>query len=213
MEEAVKHGGDGGGVAEELGPIFDGSVGGEQGAGALVASHDELEQIFGGGGGELLHAEVVDDEQGNGREELDVLLSRAVECGVCEVFEQDVRFSVEDAHALLDHGAPDRLCKMALARSWRSEEQSVFASVHELSRGELVDESSVHLAIEVEVEVVDGSAAVSELGRLRPSFEQTISPASQFVVHEHRDEVDGCDPFGLGLQDSRFETLRHRSQS
>ncbi len=38
MEEAVEHGGHGGGVAEELAPIFDGSVGGEQGAGALVSS-------------------------------------------------------------------------------------------------------------------------------------------------------------------------------
>src|SRR5258706_2255108 len=134
MEEAVEHGGDGGGVAEELARIFDGSVGGEQGAGALVASHDEFEQIFGSGGGELLHAKIIDDQQRNGREELDVFFSRAVECGVCEVFEQDVCFSVEDAHALLDHCAADRLCEMALACSWWSEEQSVFASVDELSR-------------------------------------------------------------------------------
>ena len=35
--------------------------------GALVAAHDELEQVLGGGGGQLAHAEVVDDEQRHGR--------------------------------------------------------------------------------------------------------------------------------------------------
>jgi hypothetical protein len=63
VEEAVEHGGDGGGVAKELAPVLDGPVLGEDRAGTFVAAHDELEEVLSGGDRELAHAEVVDDEQ------------------------------------------------------------------------------------------------------------------------------------------------------
>ena len=63
LEEPIEHGGDSGRVAEQLAPVLDGTVGGHQRAGALVPAHDDLEEVLGGGGGELAHAEIVDDEQ------------------------------------------------------------------------------------------------------------------------------------------------------
>ncbi len=49
MEQAVEQRGDGGGVAEELSPVVDRPVRGEQRRRPLVAAHDQLEQVFGGG--------------------------------------------------------------------------------------------------------------------------------------------------------------------
>ena len=60
MKQAVEQRGDGGGVAEELPPVVDPTVGGEHRGGPLVAAHDQLEQILGGGVGQLAHAEIVD---------------------------------------------------------------------------------------------------------------------------------------------------------
>jgi hypothetical protein len=62
MQEAIEHGGDGGVVAEQLSPVLDGAVGGEDGAGAFVATHHQLEKVLCGARGQLAHAEVVDDE-------------------------------------------------------------------------------------------------------------------------------------------------------
>ncbi len=94
VEKPIEHGGDGGSVAEEFSPILDGTVRGEEGAGALVTSHDELEKVFGGCGRELFHSEVVDDQERYGRQHLDVFLASAVERGVSEFFEQDVCLAV-----------------------------------------------------------------------------------------------------------------------
>ncbi|MEM6559949.1 MAG: hypothetical protein AAF605_09215 [Myxococcota bacterium] len=45
----------------------------------FVAPHDDLEQLFGGVRGELSHAKVVDDEQGDVPQHLHALLAIAVE--------------------------------------------------------------------------------------------------------------------------------------
>ena len=63
MEQAIEQRGDGRRVAEELAPILDGPVRGDERRGTLVATHDDLEEILARGGRELTHAEVVDDEE------------------------------------------------------------------------------------------------------------------------------------------------------
>ena len=85
MEQAVKHGGDGRGIAEEPAPVVDGPVRGDHRAGPFVAAHDEFEQVLGGAGGELAHAQVFAAEL------CQVLLAAAVEGGVGELLEQGVR--------------------------------------------------------------------------------------------------------------------------
>ena len=88
MEQSIEECGDCGGVAEELAPIVDGPIRREDRRGAFVAAHDQLEQIFGSGVRELAHAEVVHDEQRDGGEVSEVLLARAVEGSVGELFDE-----------------------------------------------------------------------------------------------------------------------------
>jgi hypothetical protein len=82
MQEPVEHGPDRGGVAQELAPIFDRSIGRQQRTGTLVTTHDDLQQIFAGAGRQFAHPEVIDDEQRDGRDLFHVLLASAVEGGV-----------------------------------------------------------------------------------------------------------------------------------
>src|SRR5262245_41084695 len=82
VEDAVEHGRDRGGVCEDPAPVLDGAVGGEDRGAALVAAHDQFEEVLGGGGGKLAHAEVVDDEQRDAGELRELLLALAGEGGI-----------------------------------------------------------------------------------------------------------------------------------
>ena len=112
---AVEERGDRGGIAQQLAPVLDGAIGRDERGGALVAAHDDLEEVLGGGGRELAHAEVVDDEQRDSGELGEVLLAVAIEDSVGDLVEQDVCLAVEDAVALADGGAADGLGEVALA--------------------------------------------------------------------------------------------------
>jgi hypothetical protein len=68
VEEPIEERGDGGGVAEQLAPILDGAVRGDEGRGAFVAAHHDLQEVLGRGRWEFAHAEVVEDEERDGRE-------------------------------------------------------------------------------------------------------------------------------------------------
>ena len=125
MQDAVEHGGDGGSVAEEFAPVVERPVGGEQGAAALVAAHDDLEQVFGGGRWQLAHADVVDDEQRHGRERGHGVFAQPFEGGLGQVLDEDVRFAVDHLVALVDRGQPDGLRQVALAGAGRPVKQDV----------------------------------------------------------------------------------------
>ena len=62
------------------------------------------------------------------------VLARAVERGVGDLLEERVRLAVEDAVALLDGGAADRLGEVALAGAGRAEEEHVLALRDEARR-------------------------------------------------------------------------------
>src|SRR5215831_13880697 len=62
-------------------PVLDGTIGSEQRTSPLVASHDNLQQILGGGQRQFTHAEVIDDQQGHGSEGLHIFFPSTVDDG------------------------------------------------------------------------------------------------------------------------------------
>ena len=160
MEQAVEERGDGRGVAEELPPVLDGTIRGEDRGGPLVAAHDELEEVLGGGVGQLPHAEVVDDEQGDAGQLGEVGLAGVGEGGLGELFEEGVGLAVEDAVSLLDGGVADGLGDVTLPRTGRANQQRVLVLGDESCGGELEDERAVDLAVEGEVEGVERAVGV-----------------------------------------------------
>ena len=69
----------------------------------------------------------------------EVVLAGAVERRLGEFFEQRVGLAIDDAVALLDGRAADRLGEVALAGAGRPEEEHVLALRDEARGGELVD--------------------------------------------------------------------------
>ena len=61
VHEAIEERSDRRGISEELWPVIQRAVGCHDGRCALIATHDNLEQVLGGARRELAHAEVVND--------------------------------------------------------------------------------------------------------------------------------------------------------
>jgi hypothetical protein len=74
---------------------------------------------------------------------------------------------------------------------------------------ELEHESAIHLLVEIEVEGVEGLAAVSEAGLRDATVEEPILAAQELVLDERGEEVDGGLLLGLRLKQSSFEAGGH----
>jgi len=158
---------------------------------------------------QLAHAEVVDDQQRHRRKLGEVVLAGAGKRGLGEFFEERVRFTIDDAVALENGSAAERLGQVALASAGRSEEEDVFTLRDEAGRGEFVDECAIHLLVEIKVKGVERALRVPEARELVPALEETVLAATEFVGDEGGHKIDGCHPLGLGLPQPRVEDRRH----
>ena len=181
--------------------------------GALVPAHDHLQEILRRRRRELAHAEIVDDEQRHGLEEIHHLLSGAVDLRLGELLEENVGLAVEDAVALEDRRHADRLGEVALPGSRSAEKQRRLAPLDEVAGGQLEDEAAVHLAVEVEVEGVESLAAVAELRLLDAALEQAISTPGELVSDEGGEEIEGIEAGGARFEEPGLEHLRHAAQA
>ena len=120
MQKAVQHSRDCGCIAQQFSPVFDWAIRRQQCTGTLVTSHDDFEQIFGRGVGQLAHAEIVDDEQWHTTYRFHELFARAIGDGIGQIIEQDMRFSIHHAVVLLNGRVTDGLGQMTLAGAARA---------------------------------------------------------------------------------------------
>ncbi len=104
---------------------------------------------------------------------------------------------------------PIAWAKWLLPGAGRPEEEAVVVLGDEAAGGELEDEAAVHLLVEVEVEGVEGLAAVAEAGLLDAAVEQPVLAAEELVLDERGEEVDGGQLLGLGLEQPGFEAGGH----
>src|ERR1700733_548537 len=105
--------------------------------------------------GSLRHSQVIDDEKRHSGKQFHMLLAVAVQCGVCQLFQQDVRFAIQHAIALLDDLVPDGLGAVTLTASTRTKEQCVLPPSDPRGSGQVEDKAAIHLRIELEVEVIE----------------------------------------------------------
>ncbi len=213
VEQAIEERGHGGGVAKQLAPVIDRAVRREQRGGPLVAPHDQFEEILGRGVRQLSHAEVIDDEQRHRTQFCEVLLARTGECGVSQLFEECVRFSIDDAVSLLNRRMTDRLREMTLARAGRSEKQHVLPLADEARRREVVDHGAIHLLVEIKVKGIERALGVSKACELVAALEQAVLATAEFIRHQGRHEVNGRQVVGLRLVQARLEDRRHAGQA
>src|SRR6202521_587916 len=115
------------------------------------------------------------------------------------IYWQHVRFAVQHAIALLNRGLPDGLRQVAFPSASGAEEQSIFALADERSRGQIEDQTAIHLGIKSEVEVVERAVGIAETGLFAAPVQQTVGAAREFIGNQTRDQIDGRHRFGLCL--------------
>jgi len=93
------------------------------------------------------------------------------------------------------------------------EQERVFALRDEATGRELVDQRSIHLLVEIEIEGVERAAGITEARLFVSALEQSVLPAQQLVRHEDRHEIDRRELLGLGMPQTGFEDDRHAGQA
>ena len=82
-----------------------------------------------------------------------------------------------------------------------------------MSRGQIEDQTPVHLWVELEVEVIEQLVWVTELRLLMASLQQPFAAASKFVGDQDGDQIDGGHAFRLRLPKTRFHHRSHAAQA
>ena len=190
MEEAVEHGCNRRHIAQQFSPVFDGAIGSQQRTGPLVAAHDDLQQVLGGGQRQLAHTKIINDQQRHGGQRLHEFFACPIHDGLGQVVQQDVGFAVEHAVTLLDRGLTDGLSQMTLATSTWAEKQNIFPLGDESARGQVEDQAAIHLGVEGEIEIVQGLVRVAKPGLLAPPVEQPLAAPGEFVRDQARNQID-----------------------
>jgi len=125
MQKSIEHRRHFRGVSEELSPILNGSVGSDEGASPLVASHDQLEQVIRRRRRKLSHPQIIDDQQLCLSQMLDEDFAVAPDGPVLQILQQLVSFSIDDEKTMLANSGPaDRLRDVTLAGAGRPQEES-----------------------------------------------------------------------------------------
>ena len=138
--------------------------------------------------------------------------ARAVGDGLGQFIQQDVRFAIQHAVALLDGGLADGLGQVTLARAAGTEKQRIFPLADEGARGQVEDQAAIHLRIEGEVEVVQRLVRIAEGGLFAPALQQPVAAPGEFVGDQTRDQIDRRHGFGLRLAQSGFQHGGHAAE-
>src|SRR5271167_674147 len=94
---------------------------------------------------------------------------------------------------------------MRFTSAARAEKQCVFPLANEGTRCQVENQTTIHLRIEGEVEVVQRSVRVAEGGLFAAPIEQPLAAPAQLVSDQTRDQIDGGHSFRLRLVQSGFQ--------
>ena len=111
VERSIEQGSHRGGVAKQRAPVVQWTIGGQDGRGSFMATHDELTQSFGRGGRQFPHAEVVNDQERDDAERCEEFFACTDQRGDVRLIPQRRRFAMVYAVALFDRRRANRLRK------------------------------------------------------------------------------------------------------
>src|SRR5260370_37479626 len=94
---------------------------------------------------------------------------------------------------------------MTLASTRWTSAKCVFVARDECSGSQIEDQTTIHLLIEVAVEVVARSLRITKLRLFSSPLKQPFAATSEFVGYQAGDEIDGRHRFRLGLVQTRLE--------
>ena len=160
VEESVEDGVAEGGIADDVVPVLDGDLAGEQRAAAGVAVVEDLEEVVPSLSRERGEPPVVEDEEPGPGEPLDDLGIRSVAPGEGEFVEKAGDAVVARGDAGAAGLVAERARDVRLSRARGPADQHRLAVPDPLAGGEVQDEGAVETSRRLEVDVLDGRVEV-----------------------------------------------------
>ncbi len=155
VDEAVEDGVGDGGIRDDLVPMVDRNLTGDDGRTALMAVIDDLEEIATLLAGEWGETPVVEDEEVDPRQRLEKAGIAAVAAGERESFEQPRQAMVEDGTIVAAGLVTQRAGDPALAGSGRSGDEEVVLAVDPVAIDQLGKERAVDAARGTQIDIFD----------------------------------------------------------
>ena len=178
----------------------------------FVPPDEDLEQVFGGVGAELLHAEVFEDEEVDARELLHEVAPGPGGVGLGEVRGEIEGAADERAVAGADGADGDRGGDVGLADAGRADEEQVGVRPDEARRREFGELRLRDLGIEGPVEVGQGLLC-DDAGLFQPAREEPVGASGELVLDEQLEKLQMRERRGLGLRDAAGQRFDHAGQT
>ena len=187
IEETVEDGVAEGGISDDIVPVLDGDLAGEQRATAGIAVVEDFEEVVPPLARERSEPPVVEDEQPRPCEPLDELGTGTVPTGEGELVEEPGDAVVAGGDAEAAGLVAERTGEIGLSRPRRAGDEHGLAVPDPLPGGEAEHEGSVQPAGGLEVEVFDGGVEV-ELGVAFETLVAALLPVGLLAFEEPFDE-------------------------
>src|ERR1700722_9741195 len=212
MQEAIQDGRGTRYVADQLAPVFQGTVRRHHRGTRLVTTHDDLEQILPRTLRQLFHAHVVDDQQIRLQVTGQHLVLAAQRFVVQEVADHVEDRAVQHHEARLQRLVAQRLPEKALADAWRSQQQHVPGLADKAARCQIEDLLLLDRRVERPVEVLQG-LQLAKLGGLDTPPQLAIATHRQFVVQDHLQKLRMVQAVAGRLVESDFQAFQQPGQT
>ena len=212
VEEAVEDGVAEGGIADDIVPVFDRDLAGEQRATAGIAVVEDLEEVVSSLARERSEPPVVENEEPRPGEPLDELGIRTVPPGEGEFVEKAGDAVVAGGDAEAAGLVAERAGQIGFSRPGRAGNEHGLAVPDPLPGGEAEHEGAVQSAWRLEVEVFDGGVEV-ELGEALEAHVAALFPFGLLAFEEQGEAVLEGEFADVGHGELLLDGLGHAGQA
>jgi len=212
VDESVEDGVGEGGVAEDVMPVVEGELAGDERGAFAVAIVEDFEEVATLGIGEGREPEVVEQKELSPGESVEELGIGSVGSGECELGEQAREPEVAGGQTVPTGAVSERAGEVALAGPCGSGDEDVVVLTDPLTRGEAEDERAVEAAGRAEVEVLDAGGHV-ELGDLEKPGEAAVVAEGDLALEQKSESVLEGEGVEIGHEELLLEGLGHPGEA
>ncbi len=205
VQKAVKDGTGRRHVTEQLAPVLDRTVAGDNGGAVFVAAHDHLQQIFAGVFGEFLEPHIINDQE-IGFEIFAQDLFLLVEGLLFEEVTGQIKDgAVQDVEVVLDGFVADGLGQVGFTDTGRTNKEYISAFLNELSGGQLINFFGGDAGIKSPVKVLQGFEAI-KVGGFGATLQKALFAHIDFILEDEFEELSVRESIGSSFLEANVES-------